>query len=134
MRAVTGAEPGHKPTATKADQALPIWRIGITSGAFGLLCCVGPTVLALFGIVSGATALAWGDKLYDQYAWWFRLGGLTMLVALIVIALRRRNQCSIGGVRRWRVRLAATLGIAVGTYVALYALTTWLGTFADARH
>lgn len=134
MRPVTGTEPGQQLAVTKADQALPIWRIGITSGAFGLLCCVGPTVLALFGIVSGATALAWGDKLYDHYAWWFRLGGLGMLAALTAIALRRRNHCTIGGVRRWRGRLAATVGIAVGTYVALYALTTWLGTFADARH
>ncbi|OBJ45375.1 hypothetical protein A5630_14070 [Mycolicibacterium mucogenicum] len=134
MRAVTGAEPGQDPAATKPAESLPIWRIGITSGAFGLLCCVGPTVLALFGILSGATALAWGDKLYDHYAWWFRLGGLAMLAGLTAIALRRRNQCTIGGVRRWRWRLAATVAIAVGTYLALYALTTWLGTFADARH
>ncbi len=133
-RAVTGAEPGHEPAATTADRALPVWRIGITSGAFGLLCCVGPTVLALFGVVSGATALAWGDKLYDHYAWWFRLGGLGMLVALTAIALRRRDHCTIGGVRRWRGRLAATVAVAVGTYAALYAVTTWLGTFAGARH
>ena len=46
------------------------------------------------------------------------------------VALRRRNQCSVAGVRRWRWRLLAVLGVAVGTYVALYALTTWLGTFA----
>lgn len=26
--------------------------------------------------------------------------------------------------------LLAVLGIAVGTYVALYAITTWLGSFA----
>lgn len=133
MRAVTGTESGQAPAVAEADRALPIWRIGVTSGAFGLMCCVGPTVLALFGVVSGATALSWGDKLYDHYAWWFRLGGLAMLAGLTAVALRRRNHCTIGGVRRWRWRLAATVGIAVGTYAALYALTTWLGTFADAR-
>jgi uncharacterized protein (DUF427 family) len=115
------------------ERPLPIWRIGMTSGAFGLLCCVGPTVLALFGILSGATAVAWADDLYDHYAWWFRLGGLTMLAGLTWFALRRRNQCNIGGVRRWRWRLLATVGIAVATYVALYVLTTWLGSFADAH-
>jgi hypothetical protein len=60
----------------------------------------------------------------------FGLGGLVVLAVLVWMALRRRNQCSVAGVRRWRWRLLAVLGVAVGTYVALYALTTWLGTFA----
>ena len=113
-----------------APRPLPMWRIGITSGVAGLMCCVGPTVLAIFGILSGATALAWANDLYDHYAWWFRLGGLAVLAGLVWLALRRRNQCSLGGLRRWRWQLIGTLGVAVGTYVALYALTTWLGTFA----
>lgn len=80
----------------KADR-LPVWRTGLTGGLVGVLCCVGPTVLALLGIVSAGTAFAWATDLYDNHAWWFRLGGLA---------------------------------IALGTYVAPYALTTWLGTFA----
>ena len=60
----------------------------------------------------------------------FGLGGLVVLAVLVWMALRRRNQCSVAGVRRWRWRLLAVLGVAVGTYVALYALTTWLGTLA----
>lgn len=95
-----------------------------------IACCVGPTILAMLGVVTGATALAWANDLYDGYAWWFRLAGLVALIALIWIALRRRNSCSLRGVRARRARIAAALGIAVGTYVALYALTTWLGTLA----
>lgn len=109
---------------------LPAWRIGITGGLVGILCCVGPTVLALLGIVSAGTAFAWANNLYDNYAWWFRLGGLVVLAALTWIALRRRNQCSIAGVRKLRWRLLAVFAVGVGTYVALYGLTTWLGTFA----
>jgi hypothetical protein len=44
--------------------------------------------------------------------------------------LRRRNQCSIAGLRRWRWRLLGVVAVAVGTYAALYAVTTWLGTLA----
>jgi hypothetical protein len=84
----------------------------------------------LFGIVSAATAFAWANNLYDNYAWWFRLGGLAALAALIWLSLRRQDQCSIDGIRRRRMRLLAVAAIAVGTYAALYALTTWLGTFA----
>jgi uncharacterized BrkB/YihY/UPF0761 family membrane protein len=113
----------------KTDR-LPIWRTGLTGGLVGILCCVGPTVLSLLGIVSAGTAFAWATNLYDNYAWWFRLGGLAVLTVLVWVSLRRRNQCSVAGVRRWRWRLLGVLAVAVGTYVALYALTTWLGTFA----
>lgn len=109
---------------------LPMWRIGITGGLVGILCCVGPTVLALLGIVGAGTAFAWATTLYDDYAWWFRLGGLAVLVLLVWWSLRRRNQCSIAGVTRWRARLVGVLAIAVATYALLYRLTAWLGTFA----
>ena len=116
--------------AAAPSDRLPVWRIGITGGVVGILCCVGPTVLALFGIVSAGTAFVWANDLYDNYAWWFRLGGLAALVGLTWVALRRRNQCSIAGAGRLRGRLLSIVAIAVGTYAALYALTTWLGTFA----
>ncbi len=109
---------------------LPAWRIGLSGGVVGILCCVGPTVLAVLGIISAGTAYAWATDLYDGYAWWFRLGGLAVLVLLVWVSLRRRNQCSLAGVRQVRRRLLLIGTIAVGTYAALYALTTWLGTFA----
>jgi hypothetical protein len=119
----------NQSAADAAGDRLPVWRIGITGGVAGILCCVGPTILALFGIVSAATAFAWANNLYDNYAWWFRLGGLAVLAALIWLSLRRQDQCSIDGIRRRRKRLVAVAAIAVGTYAVLYAVTTWLGTF-----
>ncbi len=107
-----------------------MWRIGIAGGLTAILCCVGPTVLALFGVVSAGTAFVWATDLYDGYAWWFRLAGLVVLASLVYWSLRRRNQCTLAGVRSLRNRLLAVLGIAVGTYVVLYAVTTWLGTLA----
>lgn len=108
---------------------LPVWRMGLTGGAVGSLCCVGPTVLALLGVVSAGTAFAWATTVYDNYAWWFRLGGLAVLALLVWVSLRRRNQCTVAGVRRWRWRLLGVLAVAAGTYLGLHALTTWLGTF-----
>ncbi|QUR66271.1 hypothetical protein [Mycobacterium spongiae] len=118
------------PGRRSAERRLPMWRIGIAGGFVGILCCVGPTILALLGIISATTALAWSTDLYDNYAWWFRLGGLAVLALLVWVALRRRNQCSIDGIRRLRWRLVTVLAIAVGTYAALYAFTTWLERFA----
>jgi hypothetical protein len=112
------------------QRGLPAIRIGIIAGIAGLLCCVGPTVLALVGVVSAGTAFVWATDLYDGYSWLFRLAGLGVLVGIMVWSLRRRNQCTLGGVRKTWPRLLLALGIAVGTYVALYAVTTWLGAFA----
>ncbi|WP_370012731.1 hypothetical protein [Nocardia cyriacigeorgica] len=109
---------------------LPVWRIGIASGLTGIACCVGPTVLALLGVVSGATALVWANTLYDNYTWWFRLTGLAVLAGLVWWSLRRRDQCSIDGIRKLKWRLLAAAVIAVGTYLLGYAVTTWLGRFA----
>lgn len=104
-------------------------RIGIISGLVGMLCCVGPTILALVGIISAATAFAWANDLYDNYAWWFRVSGLAVLAILVWWALRHRNRCSVNAIRRLRWRLMAVLAIAVGTYGVLSAVTTWFGTF-----
>ena len=120
----------HETTSDVRTGRLPVWRIGLAGGLAGILCCVAPTVLALLGLVSAGTAFAWATNLYSGYAWWFRLGGLAVLVVLVWLSLRRRNQCNVAGMRRWRWRLLTVLGIAIGTYGALYALTTWLGTLA----
>ncbi|HEX6338704.1 MAG TPA: hypothetical protein VFZ85_17255 [Jiangellaceae bacterium] len=109
---------------------LPTLRIGITGGLVGILCCVGPTVLALLGVVSAGTAFVWATDLYANHAWWFRLAGLVVIVALVWLALRRRNQCTVAGLRRVWLRLIGTVVVAIVTYAALYAFTTWLGTFA----
>lgn len=107
-----------------------VWGIGVASGAVGMLCCLGPTALALVGVVGAGTAFAWATELYNGYAWLFRLGGLAMLAGLVWWSLRRRRACSLAGMRRWRPRLLAAVGVAIATYAALYGLTTWLGTFA----
>lgn len=122
MTRVAGSETTTSP--------LPAWRIGLSGGLVGIMCCVGPTLLAIFGIISAGTAYSWATDLYDGYAWWFRLGGLAVLAVLVWVSLRRRNQCSLAGAQRVRRHLLFIAAIAIGTYAALYALTTWLGRFA----
>lgn len=114
----------------RAAGDLPLWRIGVAGGVVGILCCVGPTALAFFGVVGAGTALVWANTLYDGYAWGFRLAGLGVMAPLVYVALRRRGQCSLRGAVTVRRRLVAMVAVAVGIYAALYAFTTWLGTLA----
>lgn len=125
-----GIEPVAGSASKDRHARLPAARIGLASGAVGMLCCLGPTCLALVGVVSGGTAYTWAYALYGGYTWWFRFAGLAVAVGLIVWALRRRNACSLGGARAARSKIALTLAVAVMTYGAIYGLTTWAGTFA----
>lgn len=87
-------------------------------------------MLGLGGVIGAGTAYAWANDLYDGYAWWFRLAALVVLVVLAGVAFRRRNACSIEGVKRLRWRLLGAGTVAFITYAILYAVTTWLGALA----
>jgi hypothetical protein len=119
---------GRRPRARA--RSVPVWRIGVSGGLAGMLCCVGPTLLALGGVVSAGTAFTWATALYGGYAWLFRALGIGVLAVLVHLALRRRDRCNVAGVRSLRWRLLAVLAVALGTYAVLYAVTTWLGTLA----
>lgn len=122
---------GGKGERWTRPAAVPVVPIGIAGGFVAILCCAGPTLLAMVGVVSAGTAVAWATRLYDGYAWWFRLAGLGTMAGLVWLAARRRGQCSIDGLRRMRRRLFALAAVATCTYVALYAATTWLGSLAS---
>ncbi|MGH3441900.1 MAG: hypothetical protein ACRDUY_07630 [Nitriliruptorales bacterium] len=109
---------------------LPGVRIGVASGVAAILCCVGPAALALLGIISGATAFTLATDLYRDWAWGFRLLGLAVAAALVRWSLRRRDSCDADGFKRsWR-SLAVIAVVGAVSYGVLYAVTTWLGTFA----
>lgn len=116
----------------KAVNAPASLGIGALGGLIGISCCVSPVVLYLIGVASATEAVSLGTRLYGDYAWYFRGAGLLVGGAAAWLYLRRRDQCDLRGVRaQWlTIGAAATLGVA--TYVALYALTTWLGTRAHA--
>lgn len=119
-----------QPRDGSANQRLPALRIGVVSGMVGILCCVGPAALALVGVISGATAYTVAAELYANWAWWFRLAGISVAAGLVWWALRRRNACNMPGLRRsWRSFLLVPVA-GIVTYIVLYALTTWLGTLA----
>ena len=106
--------------------------IGVLGGLIGISCCVSPVVLYLIGLASATEAVGLGNRLYGEYAWYFRGAGLLVGGGAVALYLRRRGQCDLRGARtQWRT-IASAAVIGVVTYAALYALTTWLGSRAHA--
>lgn len=123
----SGTEPTENTSGGRPRTSLPMVFPGIIGGLTAMLCCVGPTVLALIGVMSAATAFSFATTLYNQWAWAFRLTGLAVTVLIVWWALRRRKSCTLRGVRASWKRLTGTALIAVATYAILYLATTLLG-------
>ncbi|WAH98167.1 hypothetical protein [Arthrobacter sp. MMS18-M83] len=127
----TGTRTGPGPGRESGSGGPGWWWAGVAGGVTAILCCVGPTVLALIGAISAATAFTLANDLYDHWNWAFRLAGLAVTGALVWWVLHRRKACTVAGVKSAWKRIAAAGLTGVATYVCLYWFTTWLGHFAS---
>src|SRR5262249_23383812 len=60
-------------------------------GLAGGLCCVTPIVLVMAGVASISTAAAFGNVLYGDYRWAFRLFGMAILAGALVRYFRNQG-------------------------------------------
>lgn len=105
------------------------WRfleLSVPIAAFiGGLCCFAPVVVVLAGIGSVSYAISLTDLLYYEYAWAFRLAGLTFLLGAIVVYLYTSEEvCSVDAAVRERRRLVNLFGVAL--IVGAVAYVIWL--------
>ena len=112
------------------------WGLSVaaSAGLTGMLCCVAPMVLFMFGIMGGAYAISFADFFYQNDgsaglgAWILR--GLAVVVGAVGVWYYRKqqNQCSVDPQRRQKnllllVALVSVLG--VGFFLSLEALSSW---------
>ncbi len=99
-------------------------RLAITSGLAGAftasLCCAGPLILALFGLLSISAAGALGEALFRRYWWVFVSGGLTITVGSVLWAMRPGRNCPADEATRLHRARRNTLALAVGIFVGGY--------------
>lgn len=101
------------------------------------LCCLAPVGLVLLSLSTAAFAASLADVLYGQYKWWFRLAGVLLLTASLVLYLRRqRGICTLDQARQQQrevvnlalvVFCAGVLGYILWLYVAVELVGYWLG-------
>ncbi len=112
------------------------WGLSLAAsiGITGMLCCVAPMVLFMFGLMGGVYAISFADFFYQADgapgtgAWILR--GLAVVVGLIgvIVYRRKQNQCSLDP-KRQQKNLALLVGmitiLGVGAFLSLEALSSW---------
>lgn len=119
------AEVPLAPPSTKRGIAT-----GVLAGTIGLGCCVGPAAAALVGLSSATYAFDLATDLYDDWGWAFKLAGAGFAGAAVYSARRKALACSTEKPRMGRF-VATVAVVGVGTYAALFGLTTYLGEISS---
>lgn len=101
--------------------------IGLITGTVALLCCISPVILVLLGLSTVTAAVALGNNLFNNYKLYFIGASLLFMSSAVTFYLKKKNQCSISGVRKNINKILLTLIVAVVVYILWYLLTTWLG-------
>lgn len=119
-------------TPTAVDVARPRARwLGAAAGLLGIGCCIYPVVLALLGVSTAAEAIALGNRLYGTWGWTFKIAGGVLAVAGIIVQLRRRRQCSVGGAAKNRGFIVRVALIGVVAYWLVYGVTKALAAWGS---
>ena len=100
--------------------------IGVITGTIALLCCISPIILVLLGLSTVTAAIALGTNLFDNYKLYFISVSIIFMVTAILFYLKKKNQCSISGLRKNINKILITFIVAVFIYILWYILTSWL--------
>ena len=116
---------GELTVDSRADRKT-FFALSSVVGLAGGLCCVTPVLLVTIGVASVSTAAAFGNVLYGDYRWAFRLMGLALLAGLLVRHFRKQGVCTLEQAKRHRnwVINVALLTLAGSTTV--YVLWTYV--------
>lgn len=109
-------------------------KFAATAGLTGMICCVAPMVLFMFGVMGAAYAMSFATFFYaaDGSAGTgaYILRGLAVVIGIagILIYRRKQNQCSIDPARKRRNLLLVCLLIpilGIGVFFSLESLSGW---------
>jgi hypothetical protein len=124
-----------KETKAKEPNAFK-WalKFAASAGIAGILCCVAPAVLFMFGLMGGIYAISFADFFYADDgsiglgSWILR--GLAVIIGIYGIYLYRKkqNQCSIDPKRKKKnlfLVIIITIVLGVGIFLTLEKWSSW---------
>ena len=112
------------------------WGLSLaaSAGLTGMLCCVAPMVLFMFGLMGGTYAISFANFFYQEDgstgtgAWVLR--GIAVMIGIVGVLMYRKKQqqCSIEPKKQQRNLLLLAFMISVlgvGFFLTFESLSTW---------
>ncbi|MGB1308551.1 MAG: hypothetical protein ACPG6B_06550 [Oceanihabitans sp.] len=109
-------------------------KYAVSAAIAGILCCVAPAVLFMFGLMGGVYAISFADFFYAEDgslgagSWILR--GVAVLIGVYGFYLfrKKQNQCSIDPKRKKKnliLMVIVTIILGVGLFLSLEKWSSW---------
>ena len=123
----------------KKEPNLIKWSLkySISAAIAGILCCVAPAILFMFGIMSGVYAISFADFFYEQDGSTgtgsFILRGVAVIIGIygIYAYRKKQNQCSIDPNRKRKNLIILSLTILILGVGLFFTLEKWSSWYFD---
>ena len=109
-------------------------KYSLSAAVAGILCCVAPAVLFMFGIMGGVYAISFADFFYNEDGsegtGSLILKGIAVLIGIYgVYSFRRKqNQCSIDPKRKRKnmlILIITLIVLSLGVFLSLEKWSSW---------
>ena len=109
-------------------------KYSLSAAVAGILCCVAPAVLFMFGIMGGVYAISFADFFYNEDGsegtGSLILKGIAVLIGIYgVYSFRRKqNQCSIDPKRKKKnmlILIITIIALSLGVFLSLEKWSSW---------
>jgi len=118
------------------DPNLVKWGVkySISAAIAGILCCVAPAVLFMFGLMGGVYAISFADFFYKEDgssgvgAWVLKIIALGIGIYGVYSFRKKQNQCSIDSKRKKKnliLLIAMILVLGIGLFLSLEKWSAW---------
>ncbi|MGY8924317.1 MAG: hypothetical protein ACKVG8_01815 [Flavobacteriales bacterium] len=114
-------------------------KYSLSAAAAGIICCVAPAILFMFGLMGGVYAISFADFFYNDDG---SEGTGSLLLKGIAVAIglygvysfkKKQNQCSINPQRKWKNLIILVITITVISISVFLSLEKWSAWYFDAH-
>ena len=109
-------------------------KYSLSAAIAGILCCVAPAVLFMFGLMGGVYAISFADFFYKEDgssgvgAWILKIIALGIGIYGVYSFRKKQNQCSIDTNRKQKnliLLIAMILVLGIGLFLSLEKWSAW---------
>ena len=109
-------------------------KYSISAAIAGILCCVAPAILFMFGLMSGVYAISFADFFYKDDgssgtgAWVLKGIALSIGIYGVYSSRKKQNQCSIDKKSKRKnltLLIIITLFVGVGLFLSIEKWSSW---------